>query len=95
MSEMSPIRNMAAVRKPRATGRVKKSDNALMVGFLERVGGSKEVSWLKTRLLKKRSSKQKLALSEDERSIQENCCKVGFLGNKIRQTTLVRDMEKL
>lgn len=38
MSETSPIRNMAAVRKPRATGRVKKSDKALMVGFLERVG---------------------------------------------------------
>jgi hypothetical protein len=38
MSETSPIRNMAAVRKPRATGRVKKSDNALMAGFLERVG---------------------------------------------------------
>jgi hypothetical protein len=38
MSEMSPMRKIAPVRKPRATGRVKKSDNALMVGFLERVG---------------------------------------------------------
>lgn len=38
MSEMSPMRKIAAVRKARATGRVKKSDNALMVGFLGRVG---------------------------------------------------------
>jgi hypothetical protein len=47
MSEMSPMRKIAAVRKPRATGRVKKSDNALMVGILWASGeGSNEVSWL-------------------------------------------------
>jgi hypothetical protein len=38
MSEMSPIRKMIAVRKPRMTGVVKKSDKAVIIGFLERVG---------------------------------------------------------
>jgi hypothetical protein len=85
MSETSPIRNMAAVRKPRATGRVKKSDKALMVGFLERVG---RVEWsllVEERVSQEAVEKAKVKAFRKRAWFARELLQSLFFGNKIWQ----------